>query len=51
MHDDIRRRYDIDHDRVRDTGANGTGDYAKQLMNSLEQAKRLRLRTRSGHKK
>jgi hypothetical protein len=51
MHEEFRRRYDVNHDRVRDTGSTGSGDYTQKLMADLEQAKRLRLRTRTGGKR
>lgn len=51
MHDEFQRRYDRNHDRVHDTGAGGTGDYAKKLMTGMEQAKNLRMKTRTGGKK
>ncbi len=51
MHEDVRRRYDVNHDRVRDTGADGTGDYTKKLMASMEQARSLRMKNRTGGKK
>lgn len=51
MHEDVRRRYDVNHDRVRDTGAVGTGDYTKKLMANMEQARSLRMKTRAGGKR
>lgn len=51
MNEDVRRRYDFNRDRVHDTGLAGTGDYTKKLMASMEQTKRLRMKTRDGGKK
>lgn len=51
MHDEFQRRYDRNHDRVHDTGADGTGDYTKKLMASMERARNLRMKNRTGGKK
>lgn len=50
MNEDIRRRYDFNHDKVRDNGSSGTGDYTKKLMDGMEQTRNLRMRTRGGKK-
>lgn len=50
MHEEIRRRYDFNHDKVRDNGSAGIGDYTKKLMANMEQARNLRMRTRGGKK-
>ena len=51
MNEDIRRRYDFNHDKVRDNGSAGTGDYTKKLMASMERARNLRMKNRTGGKK
>ena len=50
MNEDIRRRYDFNHDKVRDNGSAGTGDYTKKLMAGMEQARNLRMKIRGGKK-
>ncbi|EPV1505534.1 hypothetical protein ACV2M4_001095 [Shigella sonnei] len=51
MYDDIKRRYDFNHDRIRSTGSDSTGNIAKSLINSMAQARSIRMATRVTAKK